>query len=264
MGYYLYPFRRSEILSNIQQVFGDALTTDQTRRLAQSFYSHFWRIVGENISSIWTPQEKMASRVDIEGIEHVLEAAESGKGVLILTGHFGNWEMATVGAIRQFQKYEQQLHVVRKSVGWGAQRFVFDRFQSAGINVIPRAGALSKILEVLDKNEVAIMVMDQHAPPPSKGVPVDFFGKKAWTNRSLALLAGKTGAAVVPAVTFRKPNGRHYLRFEKPLARIDAEGYKEEELLNTRMYNEVLERFVLEQPEQWFWMHRRWKKVGGL
>ena len=138
MGYYLYPFRRSEILSNIQQVFGDALTTDQTRRLAQSFYSHFWRIVGENISSIWTPQEKMASRVDIEGIEHVLEAAESGKGILILTGHFGNWEMATVGAIRQFQKYEQQLHVVRKGVGWGAQRFVFDRFQSESLRQIVR------------------------------------------------------------------------------------------------------------------------------
>ena len=264
IAYYLLPLRRREILSNIHQVFGDELSKKEARRLAQSFYSHFWRLLGEIISAIWTPKETLASRVDVEGIEHVLKAAENGKGVLVLTGHFGNWEMAAVAAMMQFQKYQQRIHVVRKNVGWIAGRFVFNWFESAGINVLSRVGALERILEILENNEVAILVMDQHAPPPSKGVPIEFFGKKAWTNRSLALLAGKTGAAVIPAVTFRKPDGRHYLRFEKALEWIEADSTKAEELLNTRRYSEVLERFVLEQPEQWFWVHRRWKKVGGL
>jgi len=106
-----------------------------------------------------------------------------------------------------------------------------------------------------------VFPFDQHASPPD-GIEVDFFGHPAWTFRSLAILALATGAPVVPATAWREPDGRHVLRFEEALAPIDAADTKEAVRLNTRAYNEVLERLILARPEQWYWVHRRWKTVA--
>jgi KDO2-lipid IV(A) lauroyltransferase len=101
--------------------------------------------------------------------------------------------------------------------------------------------------------------MDQHNKVGAKAVAVEFFGKKAGTHRSLALVARQSGAPVIPAVGYRRPNGRHVMKFHPPLEWINAEHHREEIYLNTLVYNQVLERFVLDHPDQWFWMHRRWK-----
>jgi KDO2-lipid IV(A) lauroyltransferase len=178
----------------------------------------------------------------------------------VLTGHFGNWELASVSAMLQYQQYRERFYVVRKSLSAGLERLVFGRFRSAGLRVIPRFDALAGVLRALESNDVAIFIMDQATKIKSpKGIAVDFFGKPAGTNRSLALVAAHSGAPVIPATAYRKPDGRHVLRFEAPLTWIAHEDTQEEVRQNTRLYNEVLERFVLEHPEQWFWMHRRWK-----
>ena len=91
------------------------------------------------------------------------------------------------------------------------------------------------------------------------GIEVEFFGRPTGTFRSLALIARATGAPVIPAATWREPDGRHVLRFEEPLAAIECEDYDEEIRRNTRSYNAMLERLILRHPEQWWWTHRRWK-----
>ena len=81
----------------------------------------------------------------------------------------------------------------------------------------------------------------------------------AGTFRSLAIIARATGAPVVPAATWRERDGHHVLRFEEPLTPIECDDYDEEIRRNTRAYNAMLERLILRHPEQWWWMHRRWK-----
>jgi len=101
---------------------------------------------------------------------------------------------------------------------------------------------------------------DQHASPPD-GIAVDFFGHPAWTFKSLAIMALATGAPVVPAWSYREADGRHVLRFEAPLQVLEHDDTNEAIRRNTRAYNAELERLILRRPEQWYWVHRRWKSV---
>jgi KDO2-lipid IV(A) lauroyltransferase len=258
--YWVLPIRRRVILANLRQVFGDKLDARGRRRLAQCFYSHLLRSIREYFTTSWTSRRRQAERVDIEGIEHLFAAEKVGKGILVLTGHFGNWELASVAAMLQYQRYRGRFHVIRKSLSAGLERLAFGRFRRAGLKVLPRYDALGAVLRALENNDVAIFILDQHTKIRSpRGIGVEFFGKIAGTSRSLALVAGHSGAPVIPATSYRKPDGRHVLRFEAPLAWIADDDPTAEQRLNTRRYNEVLERFVLEHPDQWFWMHRRWK-----
>jgi phosphopantetheine--protein transferase-like protein len=110
----------------------------------------------------------------------------------------------------------------------------------------------------LAAGDLVVYPLDQHASRRD-GVVVDFFGHPASTFRSLAILALNTGAPVVPAASWREPDGRHVLRFEEPLAAIEVDNVNEAIRRNTRAYNAALERMILRPPEQWWWAHRRWK-----
>ncbi len=103
---------------------------------------------------------------------------------------------------------------------------------------------------------------DQHARPPD-GIAVDFFGRPAWTFKSLAIIALATGAPVLLATSWREPDGNHVLRFEDPMAPIECENTGEAIRRNTRAYNAALESAILRRPEQWYWVHRRWKAVAA-
>ena len=257
--YSLAPFRRRIVLDNLRQVFGDRLSQPQMRRLTRSFYSHFARAIGENLAMMASSQRRIAGKVDVVGVEHVLNAAELGKGVLILTGHFGNWELSAIAAMLQFRKYQNRFHVIRKSLTPGLEDIVFGRFRRAGLRIISPINALTGVFDALEKNDVVIFIMDQHAVLGSKAIAVEFFGREAGTNRSLALVARKSGAPVVPASSYRRPDGRHVMQFFPPLEWISADSSREEIYLNTLGYNQVLEKFVLDHPDQWLWIHRRWK-----
>ncbi len=257
--YSVLPVRRKVVLENLRQVFGDRMTEQEIRRLAKCFYGHVAKTLGENVVMHLSSEERIADRVDVIGVEHVLKAAEQGNGVLILTGHFGNWELSAVAAMLQFRQYQNRFHVIRKSLGLGLERAVFGRFRRAGLDVIGRNDALTTTLDALEKNDVVIFIMDQHSKVGAKAMAVEFFGREAGTHRSLAMVARQSGAPVIPAVSYREDDGRHVMKFHPPLEWIAHEKPRQELYLNTLGYNQVLERFVLDHPDQWLWMHRRWK-----
>ena len=124
--------------------------------------------------------------------------------------------------------------------------------------MLARRGSLDEIFERLDAGDGIVFILDQHAAGRD-GVVVDFLGAPAATYRSLALIALSSGAPVVPAASWREPGGRHVLRFEEPIDVIESEDPDTAVRLNTRAYNAALERLVLRHPDQWYWVHRRWK-----
>jgi len=257
--YSLAPYRRRIVMDNLRQVFGDRLSQPQMRRLARCFYGHFAKSIGENLAMMASSERRIAGKVDVIGVEHVLKAAEQGNGILILTGHSGNWELSAIAAMLQFRKYQNRFHVIRKSLAPGVEDIVFGRYRKAGLRIISPINALTGVFDALEKNDVVIFIMDQHAVVGSKAIAVEFFGRAAGTNRSLALVARKSGAPVVPASSYRRPDGRHVMQFHHPLDWISADSSREEIYLNTLGYNQVLEKFVLDHPDQWLWIHRRWK-----
>ena len=188
-----------------------------------------------------------------------IRAHAQGKGVLILTGHLGNWELAAVGGIGNFSQYRGQFHIVRRPLNPPAlDRQATRRFRRAGLGVLPKKGALDRLLDRLAAGDAVVVILDQYAGGRD-GVVVDFFGHPTGTFRSLAILALATGAPVVPLATWREPDGHHILRFEEALPPIECEDANEAIRANTRAYNATPERLILRHPEQWFWVHRRWK-----
>ena len=257
--YHLLPIRRGVIRENLRRVYGDALPDEEITRLAQSHYGHLGRLALEFLRFSFVPAAARAALVRVENV-HSLEAALSqGKGVLVLTGHFGNWEVATAAGLGSYPQARGRFYFVRRPFKprW-LDGLVTRRFVRAGFGVLPKRGGLVAILDRLAAGDLVVFPLDQHASRRD-GVVVDFFGHPASTFRSLAILALNTGAPVVPAASWREPDGRHVLRFEEPLAPIESDDVNEAIRRNTRAYNAALERMILRHPEQWWWAHRRWK-----
>jgi KDO2-lipid IV(A) lauroyltransferase len=257
--YHLFPFRRGLVLSNMRRVYGDVLGEEELRRLAQAYYAHFVLFMVEFVRLPFMTKEQRKRWIRVENMEAPLKVHENGRGILILTGHFGNWEAATVAGIGQHEKYRNRFHFVRRPLKPALlNEFITRRFQKAGFGSIAKRGSLDKILDLLTKGDGIVFVFDQHASNRD-GVVVDFFGHPAGTFKSLAIIALSMGLEVVPASSWREPDGTHVLRFEDPLPLIQHEDTNEAIRLNTRAYNSALERMLLRHPEQWIWMHRRWK-----
>jgi Kdo2-lipid IVA lauroyltransferase/acyltransferase len=255
------PYRKRVILDNMNHVFGDTLTNYQKQHLSKAFYSHLLRSIKETFQLRFMREKTLMSRVEVKGHERLLDVAAQNKGVLILTGHFGSFEFAPIGGILNFKQFGGQFHFIRRKLGNKMlERILFRRYYQAGLNVITKANALTHVTEALEKNHAVVFVLDQHASVVNRdGVAAEFFGQKAGTYRSLATFARHTGVPVVPASSYRKPDGRHVLAFHEPILWEEHKGNHEAIYQNTCKYNRVLEKIILEHPEQWWWMHRRWK-----
>jgi len=239
-GRFLYrfaPLRREVVLANLRRVFGDTASAAEIERLAVAHYGHLWRLAGEFIRFPWMSGARKRTLLRIENLDALVAAMALGKGVLVLTGHFGNWEVVTTAAVAQLPHLRGRFHFVRRALE--------PRWQHR-----------------LGQGHVIVFPFDQRARPPD-GIEVDFFGHPAWTFKSLAMIALATGAPVLPAAAWREPDGRRVLRFEAVLPLIQCGNTDEAIRGNTLVYNGALERLVLRHPEQWYWMQRRWNPAVG-
>lgn len=259
--YRFFPYRKKVIMSNIEQVFANKLSDAAKRHLTVSFYTHFLKILKETWRFRFMSEAELIKSVRVEGHEHLLNVATQQNGVLVLTGHFGNWEFAPLGGILQFKEFKGHFHFIRKSIGFKPlENILFKRYFKAGLKIINKTNALNKITAALEQNHAVVFVLDQHATLANKdGIAVEFFGKKAGTYRSLAMVSRYTEVPVVPAASYRDSDNKHVLKFYPPISWQDANSSEQGLYENTKRYNEVLEKIILEHPEQWWWLHKRWK-----
>jgi KDO2-lipid IV(A) lauroyltransferase len=260
--YHALPFRRAVVIENLRRVFGFAVPETEIERLAQAHYAHLAGLFVEFLRFRWLSTERKKAMVRVENVDVLARALGAGKGVLVLTGHFGNFEVSTAAGLSHFPEMRGRIHFVRRAIKpkW-LDAWVTRRFRHAGFGVLGKRGSLDAMLERLAAGDMVVFPFDQHASPPD-GIEVEFFGHPAWTFKSLAIIALATGAPVLPAASWREADGRHALRFEEPVPAVERDNVNEEIRLTTRAYNAAIERLVLRHPEQWFWVHRRWKDVG--
>jgi KDO2-lipid IV(A) lauroyltransferase len=259
--YRLIPLRKKIILNNINLVFKERISLREKNRFVKAIYSHIFSVIKDVILLGWLSKNRLKQRVQTQGVEHLENALSQGNGVILLTGHLGSWELAVFAGLHGLELFAGKCHIIRKPIRkkW-LEKMVFRRFDQWGIKRISSIDAPKKIIRILKNKEIVVYFFDQHACIQSNaGLAVDFFNVKAGTYRSLAFFAQKLQCSVVPLACFREKNEKHVIKFY-PALTWEEHPDKEQALINnTLIYNQTLEQMILAHPEQWWWVHRRWK-----
>jgi Kdo2-lipid IVA lauroyltransferase/acyltransferase len=203
----------------------------------------------------YTP-EYASSFIRYEGLENYLGAREKGKGVLVLTGHLGAWELSSF--YHSLMGYPMGM-VIRRLDNPLVDQFVNNIRCQHGNRVIHKDDFARGLLASMRAGETVGILMDTNMTPP-QGVFVPFFGVEACTASGMARLAAKTGAAVVPGfLLWEESEQKYVLHFGEEISVLSTGEAESDALANTAAFTAVIESYIRQYPEQWLWMHRRWK-----
>ena len=245
---------RHVALDNLTHAFGDKMTPVEIKRLARQVFRNVAQIIFEIGWSMQLPDEDFNTFFSVDGLSNLHTAQKKQKGVLLLTAHMGNWEFLPITAAM----IGLQAGTIYRPLDFlSLEQFVKYIRTRFGAKVIPKRHSTRTILKSLKHEESVGILLDQ-STHRDKGVFVDFFGRRTCTNKGLALLALKTGAPVIPVFQVREKSGfRANFLPEGPL--IKTGDITKDVEANTLQYNRVIETFIRRYPDQWFWVHRRWK-----
>ena len=193
--------------------------------------------------------------VRVEGWEHYRNARKKEKGVFVLTGHLGSFELAA-GAVAM--QLEEHAHLIVKSFPKAVDDFVNSVRQSPKLTPIAAKGAMKPVLKAVKNKDMVVFVQDQNSTHHI-GVFVDFFGKQACTMSGLAVTALRTEAPVLGVSIWREDDGSHVLKFFEEIPLEPQEDSEASIQHMTQIYTRFIEDRIREHPAQWLWTHRRWK-----
>ncbi len=245
---------RSITLDNLRNSFKDKNETE-LYETAKDVFRNFGMSAIEFIRSERFFRDGIEKNFKIINLEAYDSALSKGRGLLLLTGHCGSWELL---ALAQSVRKPPFGVVVRPLDNPHLERLVSKVRTRYGNFLIGKKWGLKEILKTVSEGGTVGILLDQNVAR-KEGVFVDFFGRPACTNKGMALIAARTKAPVIPAFIRRVNRELHeiYLGDEIPFVET---GDKEADLLtNTQAYTRAIEDFIRKYPDQWFWMHRRWK-----
>lgn len=247
--------RRHRRLAETNMRLGLGLGEAEAARTARACFEHLGRTLAEFALS-GTRVEELLGRFRVEGEEHLRAALAGGRGCFILSGHCGNWELLAAWISRQVPV----VGLARPMNNPLVDELVARMRAAAGNRTLDARDAVREVFRSLARNEGVGVLLDQSALRRER-VFVPFLGRPAATNAGLALMALKSGAPVLPAFTAREPDGRHRGWFLPPIEPC-LEGDRAERVgRTTARYTAAIEACVRRSPEQWFWVHNRWKRT---
>lgn len=244
---------RKTTLGNLRDAFPEK-SGREIEGIAKRVFVNLCKNAVEWLNIYKLTKKNLEAWITSEGFEKIEEAYSKGNGVLILASHFGNWELSSFCFTLKGHKCTAI-----------ARRIYFDRYNnfirkmraSKNLNVVYRDESPKKFLKVLKKNEVLGILADQDMDSVD-GVFVDFFGKPAYTAKAPVTIAMASKAPLIPLFVIRGPK-KHRLVIEDPIE-IEIKATKEETVKhNTQKWTRVLESYARKYPDNWVWMHKRWK-----
>ncbi len=252
IAFYALPRERKRALQHLNLVFhekGDAWL----RRTARRCFMHLGKAL---LEVMLMDTGRLARIVDFQGEEKLQNAIDLGKGVVFVTGHIGNWELLA-GAVAQ--RYSVSV-VAAPIEPEEVNDMILSLRAGLGVRTILRGkpGASRELIRVFKENRMLGILIDQDTDVES--VFVDFMGMPAWTPTAAASMALKFGAPLLFGFIRRGENNRHMITVEGPLELMRTGDDEKDITVNTAMLTKKIESSILENPEQWVWMHRRWRR----
>jgi KDO2-lipid IV(A) lauroyltransferase len=252
--YYASVRHRLITLHNLQNAYPDK-PIDELEEIAKGVYRNLALVISEVFELPFIRRDTLHQWLDVDGLEHLERAYEKGKGYLSLVAHLGNWELIPVAApmlSRPLQIVYRPLDspLLDNLLGWIRTKH--------GNALIPKEGSGVRIICLLRKNWAIGILSDQNVDT-HEGAFVDFFGRPACSSVGLAVLALHSGAPVIPVFMPRMPDGRYRLVIRPAVEITKTDDYEADLRVNTQRFMKIVEDFVRQYPDQWFWIHQRWK-----
>jgi len=228
----------------------------ERRRILRGVFTSLGRQLAELCQFPRYTAENVDDVVVYDGLEHFQKAYARGKGVLFLTAHFGGWELSAFA----HSLHGHWLHVVMRPMDNPYLDRLLQSYRTMyGNKVVPKDDFVRGLLAAMKCGETVGILMDTNMTPP-QGIFVDFFGIPACTASGLARIALRTDAAVVPGFTIWDERlGKYRLRFDAAVELVRSGDLEADIVANTQKFTAVIEDYVRRYPEQWLWVHRRWK-----
>jgi KDO2-lipid IV(A) lauroyltransferase len=253
---YLLHFRLRQVgMRNLSMVFPEKAEAER-KRILRGVFTSLGRQLAELCQFPRYRLENIDQVVVYDGLENYERAYARGKGVLFLTGHFGGWELSAFA----HSIHGHWVNVVMRPMDNPYLDRLLQRYRTLhGNKVVPKDDFVRGLLAAMKAGETVGILMDTNMTPP-QGVFVDFFGIPACTASGLARIALRTDAAVVPGFTIWDESlGKYRLRFDPAVELVRTGNLESDIVANTQKFTKVIEEYVRKYPEQWLWVHRRWK-----
>ena len=247
---------RTVALNNLRAAYGAEWDDEKIQRLARASFQH----LGITLVEFFLRQPRITDtelerEVRFEGQQHFEEAFRRGRGVIVVSAHYGNWEI--MGPRLALAGYRVS-GVSRVADDPGLEQMISHIRKRAGLSQIPRRRAAREGLAALRRNEILAILLDQNTA--EGGVFVPFFGRPASTAMGPAVFALKTGAAIVPTFSMREVDGTHTMKAWPPIFPQPTGDRNGDVLQLTSEVTRVIELQIRERPELWCWLHNRWKR----
>jgi Kdo2-lipid IVA lauroyltransferase/acyltransferase len=249
------PHLRRHAEINLRLAFPDSDERER-KRIRRGVFRNLGRLLGEISQFPRLNRENISSVVIYEGLENYLDAVAQGRGVILLTGHIGAWELS----VYAHSIYGRPMSFLARRIDNPLVERLAESYRARyGNRSIDKRGSVREVLKTLKSGGVVGILADLNTSC-EEGVFCDFFGVKACSTAGVATLALRTGAVVLPGYLIWDEKARiHRLHFEPPIDTINTGAQKEDVIANTARYAKVLEAIIRRHPDQWLWIHRRWR-----
>jgi len=239
----------------IKHIYSDSLTDKEIKAMGKKVFQHqAWNLADYFYTINLTKKEQFNKYIEVVGEEHLKTEYLKGKGVICLMCHRGSWEFSAITP----PIWGYSTTAVSKALkNPRINELIINYRERRGMKNLSRGKTYPLLIEALQKGECLIIMIDQDTNV--KGVFVDFFGKPAYTPIGAAKLALDTNAPVVPMAMKRLANHKHVFEILPVIPTVKTDNYENDLIENTKNYTKVIENFIKEVPEQWVWMHERWK-----
>ena len=248
------PHRRI-VRQNLEFVYPD-WSKQKVRSVSRRVFQNLSTTLLEFCQLASISKETLLNRLQVVGTEYLEDALNSKKGLIIVSAHLGNWEMALQYGCCIMQR--PILGVAKKLRFAPLDRWVHNLRTQFGIKIIYKKGALPEMRQILRRSGVLTLMVDQSRR--SEGIEVTFFGHKVTTTPAAAFLAIRCRCPVLPIFCIRDSSGQLTIEVKTPIEMKLTGNLRADVQTNTQIITDVVEKAVRKYPEQWFWVHKRWKK----
>ena len=240
---------------NLDLAYGDALSQEEKERITKTCYLNLVLSLVDFVKNQGISREKLLKKVTFKNDVVLEEALKQGKKVILMTAHYGNWELV---ALSIAAKFGEMTIIGRELDSPGMNAILKQNREQFGIELIDKKGAMKSMIAALKNNRMLGLLVDQNTSE-NEGLLIDFFGKPARHTPSAAILSRRFNAVIIPVFITTKDHQHYELQFYDPIETEKTDDKEQDILHSVQKQAKITEEVIKKRPEEWFWLHQRWK-----